>query len=208
MIVEILKVLGTVLVAVITTFGGGYFIMKKFYIEREDAKDKELLQKQIDDSIDKAMEGFIKKCGTIGDEAIEKAKREMHEELEEGLIARGEEGKRRFTINSEQIQKNTEQIAELTSLVKDQVVKLNNLTDAMTSANKVLVASAESQKSFNYDRLLFIANKVLKSGKMTISEKTNIKQLYNSWKDLNGNDPKIETLFEECMKITPIPDEA
>lgn len=204
---EILKVIATIIVAAIAAFGGGFLTYKKFIIERQDAKDKELIQKQIDDSIDEAMGRFIAECGSIGDSQIAKAKEEMHKEIEEGLIKRGEEGKKRFDINSEQIQKNTEQITELTSLVKDQVIKLNALTDAMTSANRILVASAESQKSFNYDRLLFLANKVLKSGKMTISEKTNLKQLYNAWKELNGDDPKIETLYEECMKITPIPDE-
>ena len=79
--------------------------------------------------------------------------------------------------------------------------------DSMTSLTRLVTASAESQRTSNYDRLLFVANKVLKSGKMTITEKTNIKQLYNSWKDLQGNDPKIDTLYEECMKLTPIPDE-
>ena len=50
-------------------------------------------------------------------------------------------------------------------------------------------------------------NVAVKSGKMTISEKTNIKQLYNSWKDLSGVDPKIDTLVDECLKITPVPDD-
>ena len=197
----------TLLVALLGGVGSSFFSYRQFILKRKDEKEEKDIQKRIDDSIDKAMKRFIAQCGEIGDAQIKKAKDEMHEEIEKGLIERGEEGKIRFDINSEQIQKNTEQIAELTDLVKDQVTKLNLLTDSMTAANRILAASAESQKSFNYDRLLFIANKVLKSGKMTITEKTNLKQLYSSWKELNGDDPKIDTLYEECIKITPIPDE-
>ena len=196
----------TLLVALLGGVGSSFFSYRQFILKRKDEKEEKDIQKKIDDSIDKAMGRFIAQCGEIGESQIKKAKEEMHTEIEEGLIKRGEEGKKRFDINSEQIQKNTEQIAELTDLVKDQVTKLNLLADSMTSANRILAASAESQKSFNYDRLLFLANKVLKSGQMTISDKTNLKQLYNSWKDLNGDDPKIETLYEECIKLTPIPD--
>ena len=131
----------------------------------------------------------------------------MHKEIEEGLHERSKEGKERFEKNSDQIKENTEQIAELTGLVKDQITKLDIFAESMTSLNRVVRASAESQRNFNYDKLLFITNRVLKSGKLTISDKTNIKQLYNSWKDLQGSDPKIDTLVEECMKMTPVPDE-
>ena len=202
----ILQAIVTIIVALISGLGGSYFSYRQFILKRKDEKEEKSIQKQIDDSIDKAMGRCIAQCGEIGDAQIAKAKNEMHQELEEGLIKRGEEGKKRFDINSEQIQQNTEQIAKLTDLVTDQVTKINLLADSMTSANRLLVASTESQKSFNYDRLLFITNKVLKSGQMTISDKTNLKQLYNSWKDLNGNDPKIDTLYEECIKLTPIPD--
>ena len=73
---------------------------------------------------------------------------------------------------------------------------------------KTAEESAESQCNSNYDRLLFVTNKVLKSGRMTISDKTNLKQLYSSWKDLGGRDAKMDTLYEECIKITPTQDDA
>jgi hypothetical protein len=63
--------------------------------------------------------------------------------------------------------------------------------------------SAESQKNSNYDRLLIVMSKVLKSGILTFTDKTNLLQLYTSWKELGGNDPKIETMYDECMKLKP-----
>ena len=204
---EIVVAIVVAFLGVVGTSIGSVLAYMQFAAKRKDEKEEKSIQKQIDDSIDKAMGRFIAQCGEIGDAQIKKAKEEMHGEIAKGLEKRGKEGLERFNINSEQIQKNTEQIAELTGLVKDQVVKLNGLTDSMVSLNKVVSASAESQKSSNYDRLLFLANKVLKSGKMTISDKTNIKQHYNSWKELGGNDPKIDTYYEECMKMTPVPDE-
>ena len=205
---EILKVVGAIIGAAIAAFGGGFLTYKKFIIERQDAKDKALLQKQIDDSIDKAMGRFIAECGEIGDHQIAKAKNEVRKEFEEGLKLRRDESTERYLKHSEEIEANTEMIKEILKIQKDQAKKFDMLAESMTSLNKVVMASAESQRNSNYDRLLFVANKVLKSGKMTISEKTNIKQLYNSWKDLSGVDPKIDTLYEECMKLTPIPDES
>ena len=197
----------TILVALVGGSVSAIISHRQFLLKRQDEKEEKSVQKQIDDSIDKAMEDFIAKCGEIGDAQIQKAKEEVRKEFEEGLIMRGKEGKERFDINSKQIAENSEMIKEILEIQKDQSQKFEMLAESMTALNKVVMASAESQRNANYDRLLFVANKVLKSGKMTISEKTNIKQLYNSWKDLSGNDPKIDTLYEECMKLTPIPDE-
>ena len=165
--IEILKVLGTVFVSMVTTFGGGYFILKKYKLEKEDKREEEALRKMIAEMIS---------------EADDRLRGEFHS----GLDERDHTGKERFDINSKAIQENTEQISELTSLVRDQVTKLDMFAESMTSLTRLVTASAESQRTSNYDRLLFVANKVLKSGKMTISEKTNLKQLYNSWKDLKG----------------------
>lgn len=207
MLGEILKVLGTIIVAMITTLGGGYFMMRKFYIERQDAKDKELLQKQIDDSVNKAMEEYIKKCGEIGDKAIAKAVEEARNDFEEGLKMRSAEGKERFDINSKQIADNSAMIKEILAIQKEQAEKFSQMAEAVANLAQVNEACAESQRNSNYDRLLIVTNKIIKSGKMTITEKTNLKQLYDSWRKLKGNDPKIDTMYEECLKITPILDE-
>ena len=183
-----LQAIVTLLVALLGGIGSSYFSYRQFIIKRKDEKDEEALKKMIAKMIS---------------EADDRLRGEFHT----GLDEREHTGKERFDINSKAIQENTEQISELTSLVRDQVTKLDMFADSMTSLTRLVTASAESQRTSNYDRLLFVANKVLKSGKMTITEKTNIKQLYNSWKDLQGNDPKIDTLYEECMKLTPIPDE-
>jgi len=226
---EIFKVIATILVSVITTFGAGWITLRKFYLEREDRKDDELLQKRIDDSIEKAkkeMNEEIKEavqqgivdCGVIGDKAIRQVRDELMEKFEQGLKATDDEGKERFEINSRQIQENSKQLSEnskqieaLVRIVKLQAEKNESkftaLADSLTSLNKMVLVSAESQCNSNYDRLLFVTNKVLKSARMTISDKTNLKQLYTSWKDLGGKDAKMDTLYEECMKMTPIQDE-
>lgn len=226
---EIIKTLGTVIVSMITTFGGGFFLMKKFYVERQDAKEEKNIQLLIDNSIEKAKEDMRKEikvavqqgivdCGVIGDKAIREAQEEFVKKLEEGLKARGEEGRERFELNSRQIQENSKQLSEnskqieeLVGIVKDQAEKnnekFNALAETLTSLNKVISISAESQANSNYDRLLIVTNKVLKSGKMSISDKTNLNQLYGSWQSLGGKDPKMDTLVEECRKITPTLDE-
>ena len=197
----------TILVALVGGSVSAIISHRQFLLKRQDEKEEKSIQKQIDDSIDKAMGRFIAQCGEIGDAQIKKAKEEVRQEFEEGLKMRGEEGKERFDINSKQITENTEMIKEILVIQKEQAQKFEMLAESMTSLNKVVMASAESQRNSNYDRLLFVTNKVLKNGKITISEKTNIEQLYNSWKDLSGVDPKIDTLYKECMKLTTIPDE-
>ena len=227
--IELFKVIATILASVITTFGAGWITLKKFYLERQDKKDDVLLQKKIDDSIEKAKKEMreemkmsvhqgIVDCGVIRDKAIRQIRDEFMKKLEEGLKATGDEGKEMFEINSRQIQENSRQLSEnskqieaLVSIVKVQAerndAKFAALTDTLASLNKMALISAESQCNSNYDRLLFVTNKVLKSGRLTISDKTNLKQLYTSWKDLGGKDAKMDTLYEECIKITPIPDE-
>lgn len=226
---EVIKVLGTIIVAAITSFGGTYFTYKKFVIERQDAKEEKNTQMLIDKAIEKAKEDMRKEikeavqqgivdCGVIGDKAIREVQEDIVRKLEDGLKARGEEGRERFEINSKQIQENSKQLSEnsrqieeLIGVVKNQAEsnneKFNALADTLASLNKVIGISAESQANSNYDRLLIVTNKVLKSGKMTISDKTNLNQLYGSWKDLGGKDAKMDTLVEECMKITPTLDD-
>ena len=37
---EVFKVVATILVSVITTFGAGWITLRKFYLERQDKKDE------------------------------------------------------------------------------------------------------------------------------------------------------------------------
>lgn len=158
-----------------------------FFVKRKDDMKENDIKKRIED-------------------AVTEAKAEIYKELANVSQARSEEGANRFKIHAEsikqvnkQIEENTKQIGELTEMSK-------NVLESMDSLNKVVKASAESQRNSNYDRLLIVGKKVLKEQRITLSEKTNFKQLYESYKDLNGNDPYIETLHEEIMKFTPIPD--
>lgn len=179
------EVISTIIVSAIAALGGasgGFFAYRQFIIKRKDEKEKENIQSLID-------------------EAIDKVRVELMEEFTAGLQLREDTGRERFEINSKAIEDNTRAIAELTEIVKNQVTKLDLFTESITALNKVVKSSAESQCNSNYDRLLMVASKVLNSDKITITEKTNLVQLYNSWKDLGGNDPKIDTMYEECMKL-------
>lgn len=219
---DVIKTLGTIIVAAIAAFGGGFLTYKKFIIERQDAKEEKQLQALINASnaklkeeirveIKDAVQQGIVDCGVIGDRAIKQSYDKLEKKLELGLNARGEEGKERFETHAaaikeinEQIKANSKQIAELTELTKAQLENQVGFTESLAALNKVVAASAESQCNANYDRLLIVTNKVLKSGKMTVSDKTNIKQLYNSWKELGGKDPtgKMDTMYEECMGMS------
>ncbi len=219
----------TILVAFIGGFGSSYLSYRQFILKRKNEKEVNTIQKQIDDSIAAAREEITKeimnevsngivKCGAIGDKAIRQVQDEFIQKLEQGLKARGDEGKERFEINSRQIQENSnqlsqnsKQIEELVTIVKDQTErneeKFNSLAESLTAVNKMLCISAESQCNSNYDRLLIVTSKVLKNKVLTITDKTNLKQLYNSWKELGGKDPKMDTMYEECIKMAPVPDE-
>lgn len=203
---EIIVAIIVAILGVIGTSVGSVFTYIQFAVKRKDEKEEKTLQKQID-------------------EAIKIAKIDMMKELSRVSFERSEEGAQRFQkhkisideINN-QIKTNNEQISELTALVKIQTEKMENqnakmdmFAESITSLNRVVKVSAESQRNSNYDRILVVANKVLKNQKITITEKTNLKQLYKSWTELHGDsddyDPKIVTLYEECMKLTPVPDE-
>lgn len=171
----------------------------QFLIKRKDEKEEKDIQSLIDD-------------------AIKAAKEEMQEKLDKVSIERSKEGAERFNKHASsieeincQIKANNEQISELTNLLKAQIKKTDIVTESLTALNTVVKVSAESQKNSTYDRILVVANKALREKRITISDKTNLKQLYQSWQQLHGKstdyDPKIVTIYEECMKMTPIPDE-
>ena len=172
------------IIGVIGTSLGGGFAFAQFLIKRKDEKEENSIQKQIA-------------------EEVEKAKKAMREEFEKGLIMRGEEGRERFEIHNKQIEENNKQINEILSIVKGQAEQQKIMTESVTAINNMLTVTSEAQRNSNYDRILMVANKIIKSHTMTITEKTNLKQLYESWKELKGEDPKVDTLYEECMKITP-----
>lgn len=207
------QIIVTIIVALIGSFSGA-FGFAQFMIKRKDDKEEKDIQKMIDTSIEKAKGAFIVECGSIGDAQIQKAKDEIRAELEEGLIARGEEGKERFEINSKQITENTAMIKEVLDIQRSAGEKFNQLAESLTALNEATAitsrltkACAEGVRSTNYDKMLVVAKKALKRGAITISEKTNLKQLYDSYTELQGTDPKIKTYYEDCLQLKSIPDE-
>jgi hypothetical protein len=213
--------IGDIIVTIIAALIGasaGAFTFAQFMIKRKDEKEEKDIQKLIDDKVKEAMDKVIANCGEIGDKAIQEAiqqtRNEVHQEIEDGLTMRGEEGRKRFEINSEQIQQNTAMIKEVLTIQKETNEKFDKLAESMTILNEAVAANAgmtkacaEGNRSMTYDRILLVANKALKRGAITISEKTNLKQLYASWQELQGEDPKITTLCEDCFKLKSIPDE-
>lgn len=194
-----LQAIVSIVVALIAGTTGGGLVFTKFMIERRDKLEADSIQKRID-------------------EAVKKAEERMQEKLDAVSTARSLEGKTRFETHAaaiqeinEQIKANSQQIGELTALSKAQINKMDVFTESMASLTKMARMSAESQRSNTYDRILMVANKVLKNQKITITEKTNLKQLYSSWEDFHAEgekkDPKIVTIYEECMKLTLVPDE-
>ena len=183
----ILEAVVTIVASIIAGAGGGFAFLK-FLIARKDKKEEKNTQ-------------------SIVDEAVKKAKDEIYEELAKVSKERSEEGAERFNTHAEtlkhvnrQIEENSKQIGELTEISK-------NVLISMESLNQLVKASAESQRNSNYDRLLIVGKKVLGLKRITLSEKTNIKQLYDSYKELQGNDAYIDTLYDECMKLSPVPDD-
>ena len=178
----IVAIIGMIGASVASVFG-----FLQFWVKRRDEKDegklKEMIAKMISEADDR-----------------------LRGEFNGGLQEREDTGKMRFEINSKAIEENTAQISRLTELVADQVKKIDVFTDSMTTFSKVLKASAESQRNSNYDRILVVATAILRNQKITITEKTNLEQLYNSWIELDGRDPKITTMYNECMKLQTVPD--
>lgn len=177
------------LIGLVGAAAGGGFAFVQFMIKRKDENNEEALRKMIAKMISEADD-------------------RLRGEFNDGLTQRENTGKERFDINSRQIEENTKQLAEnskqieeILGIVKGQAERYEAMADSLTALNKVAAATAEAQCNSNYDRLLMVTNKVLKSGKLTISDKTNIKQLYKSWKELGGKDPtgNMDTMYEECM---------
>lgn len=185
---QIIVTIAVAIIGVIGTSMASVFGFLQFWLKRRDEKDEEVLKIMIA-------------------KMIAEADDRLRGEFNGGLSEREETGRKRFEINSKAIEENTEQIAKLTELVADQVRKIDVFTDSMTAFSKVLRASAESQRNSNYDRILMVANSILRKQIITITEKTNLEQLYNSWIELDGKDPKITTMYNECMKLTTVPDE-
>lgn len=202
-----------ILVALVGT-AGGMFGFVQFMIKRKDEKEEKDFNKIIDERVEAKMNEFIRKCGEIGDVQIENAVEKARAEFKEGLDMRENTGRERFEINSEQIQQNTNMIQEVLEIQKQTNKKFDKLAESMTVLNEVTAinsklakACAEGVRSTNYDKMLVVAKKALKRGAITISEKTNLKQLYDSYLELQGSDSKITTYYEDCMKLKSIPDE-
>lgn len=225
------EIIVAIVVAIIGLFGtsaGSIFGYIQYQQKRKDEKEENTVEKMIADANEKAKEELreeiaagiqegIAKCGEIGDEAIAKMKKELQVEIADGLQKRSEEGAERFNkhaasieeINT-QIKENSQQISELTELSKNQLKQMEVFTDSIAALSKTVRLNTVSQRNNNYDRILVVAKNILKARTMTISDKTNLQQLYSTWKEMHGDtedlDPEIVTLYDECMKITPTVD--
>lgn len=213
-----LQAIVSIIVALIAGTTGGGLVFAKFWIERKDKKEENAIQKQIDDSIKNArkeiteeikaavQQGIID-CGVIGDRAIHEVQDEFLQRLDEGLKARGDEGAERFNTHAKAINEVTKQIEANSKQISELADLTHKLVTSIDGMNSTLNVTAKANRNNTYDRLLMVTTKILKSKVMTISDKTNLRGLYQSWKDLKGEDEEIDTKYEECMKMTPVFDE-
>lgn len=206
-----------IIVAIIGTAGATLGFVQ-FLIKRKDDKEEKDIERRIENAlakkretiqadIDKAVQDSIKQCGEIGDKAIKDVVDRARNEFNEGLKMRGEEGRQRFETNSKQIEENTKMIREILEIQKGQTKQFGEMAQSISDLAKVSEACAESQRTSTYDRLLMVTSKIIQKGVMTITEKTNLEQLYESWQKLNGHDKRIDTLYNECLKKETILDE-
>jgi hypothetical protein len=179
--------LGQAIVSIILALIAGVSGTITFFVKRKDEKEEKNINKIVDD-------------------AVIATKAEIYKELAKVSQERSDEGAERFRIHAEsfkevnrQIKENTEQIGELTEISK-------NVLETIGDLNTTVLASAESQRNAIYDRILIVGKKVLSEGKITLSDKTNVKQLYDSYRKLKGNDPYIDTLYDECSKLPLVAD--
>ena len=191
----LLQAIVSIIVAMFAASAGG-FGFAQFLIKRKDDKEANDIQSKIDT-------------------AVAAVRQELLAELDKGLLARSEEGRERFIINSEQINDNKTLIRQVIQGQQKTDERFNKLAESITvlseataSNTQLTRACAEGVRSTNYDRMLIVANNALKKDRITVSEKTNLKQLYTSWGELQGHDPKIDTLYEDCMKLRTVPDDA
>lgn len=189
----ILQAIITVVVALIGSLAGTFSFVQ-FMIKRKDDKEERDIQKMIDASIYKARE-------------------EARKELQEGLEMFGEDDKKRSEANASSIHKNTEMIQEIIKIQKESNEKFDKLANSLITLNeatiinsKIVKTCAEGIRSTTYDKILLVANRALNRNAITISEKANLIQLYQSWVDLQGEDPRIKVYYEDCIKLPSIPD--
>ncbi len=173
----------TLAVAIIGS-SGGTFAFLQFWLKRKDEKEEKSVHSLIAD-------------------AVKKAKEDMHQELEEGLIKRGEEGKERFEINSKQIQKNAETADKILQIQESQVKKVDAMMESLTSLNLVTKACAEGVKSTLFDKIQLIAEKAIARQGITTAEKANVEQLWESYKALDGNG-EGKAYAETCLHTLPM----
>ena len=180
------QIIATIIVALIGILGGsgGGFAFAQFMIKRQDEKEEKNIQKQIDDAVNAAEERMQKK-------------------LDEGLIARGEEGRERFKINSRQIEKNAQTADKILAIQEAQTKKVDLMMESLTSLNETTKACAEGVRSTLYDKLYIIAQKAIARKGITADEKANVKQLWDSYSALNGNG-KGEAYAQICWHDLPV----
>lgn len=176
------QLIATIVVAIIGFFGtaaASGFGFAQFMIKRRDEKEDNNIQSRIDEAV-KAAEG------------------RMQEKLEKGLIARGEEGRERFEINSEQIKQNAETAGKILRIQEEQTKKVDLMMDSLNALNLTTKACAEGVKSTLYDKIYIIAQKAIARKGITADEKANVSQLWDSYRELNGNG-KGEAYANICL---------
>ena len=171
----------TVVIALITGIGGAS-VGGSFALVQAIIKAK--LEKKIhdDNRADKKDERFD----------------QLRTEFQAGLDEREAPGKRRFDINSKQIEENTIAIKRLIELNEEQANKIDKFADSVTKSFDVMSTGV---RSILYDKITVVYDKCLNrctGGAITSEEMANMEQLYLSYSGNGGNGEGKEMYKTAC----------
>ena len=86
---------------------------------------------------------------------------------------------------------------------KDKAEEREEMTDAETRA--LMLALVENAKIMTIDRFRWLVQKYIEAGKISLSDRENMEDMYQSYKALGGNG-HLDTAVTEMRKIPVIPD--
>ena len=148
----------------ITIIGSGaLFSFIQFLITRHDTrKDK------IDELVNQ-----LKDCSSLQDERSKERYTALQSEIRDGLDERETTGRARYLEHREAIQKLNEAIFQLTK---------ND-----TEQSQYIKTIGESLIGLSHDKIIYLSDKILERGGITLKEKATLKSLYEPYQKLGGN---------------------
>lgn len=186
----------TIIQILLTIIGSGaFFGFIQFLITRHDTKqekaeqnESDILRKEFKDNLDSSNAMWKE---TYCDRNLKKLE-DLTEEVREGLSHRSQEGLERY-------EEHKETIAEL----KQAVLKL---VENDTKMSNYIEAIGESLTGLSHDKLIFLSDKYIERGGITLREKTTFNSIYNPYTKLGGNGD-CHVAYEQLEKLPVLTEE-